>query len=124
MRCPLRAASTAGHRARVTGRLVEIASPHHLLGTSGPERIWVEIAAVEDSGQTAAVVRVDGNPAALLAIANRTSRAAATSCSAPAEHTSRYPGDPACLAGAGLPRQAGTPKDLRLPRAAGHYLSR
>jgi hypothetical protein len=76
MRCPLRAASRAGHGARVTGWLVEIGSPHHLLGTSGPERLWVEIAAVEDSGQTAAVVRVDGIRAALLGIAGRTRPAA------------------------------------------------
>jgi len=105
MRCPLRAASCAGHGARVTGRLVEIAN--HLLGTSGPERIWAEIAAVEDGGHTAAVVRVDGNPAALLAIATapaarplplagrQLSTRLATRGTQPASQEPDYPGRPA-----------------------------
>ena len=78
MRCPLRAASCASHGARVTGRLVEIAN--HLLGTSGPERIWAEIAAVEDSRQTAA---------------GQLSTRLATRGTQPASQEPDYPGRPA-----------------------------
>jgi P-type E1-E2 ATPase len=66
-----------GVTARVTGRLVEIGSPQHLLSTADPDQVREYVAALEDSGQTAAVVRVDGTPAAVLGIADRTRPAAA-----------------------------------------------
>jgi heavy metal translocating P-type ATPase len=71
------AAPGRGVRARVTGRLVEIGSPQHLLSTADPDQVREYVAALEDSGQTAAVVRVDGTPAAVLGIADRTRPAAA-----------------------------------------------
>jgi heavy metal translocating P-type ATPase len=64
-----------GVTARVAGRLVEIGSPGHLLPAS--HQAGGAVADLEDSGQTAAVVRVDGTPVALLGIADRTRPAAA-----------------------------------------------
>jgi heavy metal translocating P-type ATPase len=65
-----------GVTARVAGRLVEIGSPAHLLGAT-PDPAGAAAADMEQSGQTAAVVRVDGHPVALLGIADRTRPAAA-----------------------------------------------
>ena len=66
-----------GVTAMVCGRRVEIGSPVHLLSSGDPGTVAVQIADLEDSGQTAAVVRVDGTVAALLGIADRTRPAAA-----------------------------------------------
>jgi cation-transporting P-type ATPase J len=60
-----------GVTARVAGRLVEIGSPAHLLGAA-PDPAGAAVADMEQSGQTAAVVRVDGHPVALFGIADRT----------------------------------------------------
>src|SRR5260370_29487216 len=65
-----------GVTARVAGRLVEIGSPRHLLGAT-PDPADGAVADLEGSGQTAAVVRVDGTVVALLGIADRTRPAAA-----------------------------------------------
>jgi cation-transporting P-type ATPase J len=65
-----------GVTARVAGRLVEIGSPAHLLGAT-PDPAGAAVADMEQSGQTAAVVRVDGHPVALFGIADRTRPAAA-----------------------------------------------
>jgi heavy metal translocating P-type ATPase len=67
-----------GVRARVGGHLVEIGSPSHLLGSSADDETGSLLARLEGSGQTAAVVRVDGTPAALLGIADRMRPAART----------------------------------------------
>ena len=66
-----------GVTARVAGRLVEIGSPRHLLGAATSHPAHSAVAGLEETGQTAAVVRVDGNPVALLGIADRTRPAAA-----------------------------------------------
>ena len=66
-----------GVTAMVRGRSVEIGSPAHLLRAGDPGTIAGHIADLEDSGQTVAVVRVDGSAAALLGIADRTRPAAA-----------------------------------------------
>ncbi len=73
-------AAVPGHgvTARVCGRRVEIGSPAHLLGTGGADAAAAaQIAELEDSGQTAALVRIDGAAVALLGIADRTRPAAA-----------------------------------------------
>jgi heavy metal translocating P-type ATPase len=65
-----------GASALISGRRVEIGSPAHLLGDQPNAEAAVRVAELEDGGQTAAVVRVDGTVAALLAIADRTRPAA------------------------------------------------
>jgi heavy metal translocating P-type ATPase len=71
------AAPGRGVTARVAGRLVEIGSPGHLLGSDAAGVATGQIADLEDTGQTVAVVRLDGTPVALLGIADRTRPAAA-----------------------------------------------
>jgi cation transport ATPase len=85
------AAPGRGVSALVAGCRVEVGSPAHLLGAQprddqprddqprGAEyrEIAGLVAELEDSGQTAAVVRVDGTVAALLAITDRTRPGAA-----------------------------------------------
>ena len=66
-----------GVSALIDGRRVEIGSPRHLLDASSLPEAAVQVARLEDDGQTAAVVRVDGTPVALLGIADRTRPAAA-----------------------------------------------
>ena len=61
-----------GVTALVAGHQVEIGSPAHLLGAQARCEAAERVAELEQSGQTAAVVRVDGTVAALLAIADRT----------------------------------------------------
>ena len=61
-----------GVSALVAGRRVEIGSPAHLLDDQADHEAAARVAELEDSGQTAAVVRVNGAGAALLAIADRT----------------------------------------------------
>jgi cation-transporting P-type ATPase J len=65
-----------GVSALVGGRHVEIGSPAYLLGGQAHAQVAVQVAELEDGGQTAAVVRVDGAVAAVLAIADRTRPAA------------------------------------------------
>ena len=65
-----------GVSALVCGHRVEIGSPAYLLGGQAAARAAARVAQLEDGGQTAAVVRVDGTAAALLAIADRTRPAA------------------------------------------------
>jgi heavy metal translocating P-type ATPase len=67
-----------GVTALVSGRRVEIGSPAHLLGGQAHREAAARVAELEDSGQTGAVMRVDGTVAALLAIADRTRPAAAS----------------------------------------------
>jgi heavy metal translocating P-type ATPase len=67
-----------GVTATVGGRTVEIGSPRHLLGTGVHEAV----AALEDDGQTVAIMRVDGAPAAVLGIADRLRPAAAETVAA------------------------------------------
>ena len=66
-----------GVSALIDGRRVEIGSPRHLLDAASSPEAAVQVARLEDDGQTAAVVRVDGTPVALLGIADRTRPAAA-----------------------------------------------
>jgi heavy metal translocating P-type ATPase len=65
-----------GVSALIRGHRVEIGSPAHLLGDQANAEAAARVAQLEDGGQTAAVVRVDGTVAALLAIADRTRPAA------------------------------------------------
>jgi len=65
-----------GVTAQVAGRLVEIGSPRHLPAAATPPGAGGVVAELEDSGQTAAMVRIDGTAVALLGIADRTRPAA------------------------------------------------
>jgi heavy metal translocating P-type ATPase len=67
-----------GVTALVGGRRVEIGRPGHLLAGQAHAETAARVAELEDSGQTAAVMCVDGTAAALLAIADRTRPAAAS----------------------------------------------
>jgi heavy metal translocating P-type ATPase len=67
-----------GVSALVSGHRVEIGSPAHLLGDQAHAGPGAAVTRLEEGGQTAAVVRVDGTVAALLAIADRTRPAAAS----------------------------------------------
>jgi cation-transporting P-type ATPase J len=58
------AAVTGGHR-------IAIGSPRHLLGPDSGTAVADAVTALEDDGQTAAIMRVDGTPAAVLGIADR-----------------------------------------------------
>lgn len=60
-----------GVRARVAGHLVEVGSPARLLGLDADDGITGLVTGLQDGGQSAAVVRVDGAEAALLGIADR-----------------------------------------------------
>ena len=71
------AAPGRGVSALIEGRRVEIGSPRHLLDASSPTEAAEQVARLEDDGQTAAVVRVDGAAVALLGIADSTRPAAA-----------------------------------------------
>ena len=70
------AAPGRGVSALICGHHVEIGSPAHLLGDQASSGAAAHVARLEDGGQTAAVLRVDGAVAAVLAIADRTRRAA------------------------------------------------
>jgi heavy metal translocating P-type ATPase len=65
-----------GVSALVFGYRVEIGSPAHMLGDQADAGAATQVKRLEDAGQTAAVMRVDGTVAALLAIADRTRPAA------------------------------------------------
>jgi heavy metal translocating P-type ATPase len=87
-----------GVSALIRGRRVEIGSPAHLLGdqaNAGAAALYLEararVAQLEDGGQTAAVVRVDGTAAALLAIADRTRPAAGPAVARISEVTGAAP---------------------------------
>jgi heavy metal translocating P-type ATPase len=59
-----------GVSAHVEGRLVEIGAPAHLLDAAEPAAADL-VAELEDGGATAAVLRLDGRPVAVLGIADR-----------------------------------------------------
>jgi heavy metal translocating P-type ATPase len=80
-----------GVSALVRGRRVEIGSPGRLLGGQAHREAAARVAELEDSGQTAAVVRVDGTITALLAIADRTRPAAASAVARITEVTGTAP---------------------------------
>jgi cation-transporting P-type ATPase J len=65
-----------GVQARVSGHQVQIGSPARLLEAGAAELIAAQLASLEDAGQTAAVVCVDGTPAALLGLADQLRTAA------------------------------------------------
>jgi heavy metal translocating P-type ATPase len=65
-----------GVQARVSGRQVEIGSPARLLEADAAELIAAQLASLEDAGQTAAVVCLDGTAAALLGLADQLRTAA------------------------------------------------
>ena len=65
------AAPGLGVSAVVDGRRVEVGSPAYLLGGQAHAEAAAHVAELEEGGQTAAVVRVDGAVAALLALADR-----------------------------------------------------
>jgi heavy metal translocating P-type ATPase len=71
------AAPGRGVSALITGHRVEIGSPRHLLDAASSAEAAEQVAKLEEGGQTAAVVRVDGTVVALLGIADRTRPAAA-----------------------------------------------
>jgi cation transport ATPase len=93
------AAPGRGVAALVSGRRVEVGSPAHLLGDQADDQADDQahraaaagVAELEDSGQTAAVLRVDGTVAALLAIADRTRPAAASAVARITEVTGAAP---------------------------------
>jgi cation-transporting P-type ATPase J len=64
------AAPGRGVRARVAGRLVEVGSPGHL-GDAGDRPTRAAVTGLEDAGQTAVLVRVDGRVAGVLGLADR-----------------------------------------------------
>jgi P-type E1-E2 ATPase len=80
-----------GVSALVRGRRVEIGSPGRLLGGQAHREAAARVAELEGSGQTAAVVRVDGTITALLAIADRTRPAAASAVARITEVTGTAP---------------------------------
>ena len=85
------AAPGRGVSALVSGRRVEVGSPAHLLGDQAHHEAAARVAELEDSGQTAAVVRIDGTAVALLAIADRTRPAAASAVARITEVTGTAP---------------------------------
>jgi P-type E1-E2 ATPase len=80
-----------GITALVSGRRVEIGSPAHLLDDLARHEAADRVAELEDSGQTAAVMRVDGTAVALVAIADRTRPAAASAVARITEVTGTSP---------------------------------
>jgi heavy metal translocating P-type ATPase len=80
-----------GVRARVDGHRVEIGRPGDLPGLDADSAIAVQVADLEDGGQTVAVVQVDGAPVALLGIADRLRPAARGAVARIAEVTGSAP---------------------------------
>jgi cation-transporting P-type ATPase J len=80
-----------GVTALISGRRVEIGSPARLLEAQAHHEAAARVAELEDSGQTAAVVRVDATVVALLAIADRTRPAAASAVARITEVTGTAP---------------------------------
>ena len=70
-----------GITAIVAGHRIEIGSPAHLSPQADPDVVEA-IAALEELGQTAAVMQIDGKPAAVLGIADRIRPAAAAASAA------------------------------------------
>jgi haloacid dehalogenase-like hydrolase/Cation efflux family len=66
-----------GVSARVAGRLVQIGSPAHLLTSAGDGHPAAAVTSMEEAGQTAVVVLLDGVPAGVLSIADQLRPAAA-----------------------------------------------
>jgi heavy metal translocating P-type ATPase len=67
--------------AKVSGRLVEVGSPTHLLATPGHPATAI-VAGLEEGGATAVIVRVDGDVVGVLAIADNLRPAAAAAVEA------------------------------------------
>ncbi|KAB2352374.1 heavy metal translocating P-type ATPase [Actinomadura rudentiformis] len=81
-----------GVTARVGGRLVEIGSPGQLLREiDGSSDLRAAVAALEEAGQTAIVVRVDGKTAGVLGLADRPRPDAAAATTAVTGLTGRPP---------------------------------
>jgi P-type E1-E2 ATPase len=80
-----------GVSALIRGRRVEVGSPAHLLDDQAHGEVAASVAALEDCGQTAAVVRVAARPVALLAIADRTRPAAESAVARITEVTGTAP---------------------------------
>jgi cation-transporting P-type ATPase J len=80
-----------GVSALISERRVEIGSPAYLLGGHTDAGTVTRVAELEDDGQTAAVMRVDGTVTALLAIADRTRPAAAAAVARISEVTGAAP---------------------------------
>jgi cation-transporting P-type ATPase J len=80
-----------GVSALVAGRRVEVGSPAHLLGDQPTADAAAQVTELEEGGQTAAVVRVDGTAVALLGIADRTRPAAASAVGRITEVTGTAP---------------------------------
>jgi cation-transporting P-type ATPase J len=85
------AAPGRGVTAFVNGHRVEVGSPAHLLGGQADREIVTRVAELEDSGQTAAAVCLDGTVIALLAIADRTRPAAVSAVARITEVTGAAP---------------------------------
>jgi len=85
------AAPGRGVSALVSGRRIEVGSPARLLGGTPADAAAAVVTQTEESGQTAAVVRVDGTVAAVLAIADRTRPAAASAVARITEVTGAAP---------------------------------
>jgi len=80
-----------GVSALVAGRRVEVGSPAHHLGDQPKADAAAQVTELEEGGQTAAVVRVDGTAVALLGIADRTRPAAASAVGRITEVTGTAP---------------------------------
>jgi len=80
-----------GVSALVGGRRVQIGSPAYLLGGQAHAGAAAQVAELEDTGQTAAIVCVDGAVAAVLAIADRTRPAAPSAIARITEVTGAAP---------------------------------
>jgi cation transport ATPase len=85
------AAPGRGVSALVSGRRIEVGSPARLLAGTPADAAAAVVTQTEESGQTAAVVRVDGTVAAVLAIADRTRPAAASAVARITEVTGAAP---------------------------------
>ena len=85
------AAPGRGVSALVGGRRVEIGSPAHLLCGQAHAGAAAQAAELEEGGQTAAVVRVDGTVVAVLALADRIRPAAAPAVARITEVTGAAP---------------------------------
>ncbi len=79
-----------GITAVVAGHTIEIGSPAHL-SCQADRAVDEAVAALEERGQTAAVMRIDGKPAAVLGIADRIRPAAAAAAAAITQLTGTAP---------------------------------
>jgi heavy metal translocating P-type ATPase len=80
-----------GVAARIDGRLVEVGSPTHLGGSSGPHPALALAADLEAAGRTAVLVRLDGRLVGVLGIADRLRPGGADTVTAITELTGTAP---------------------------------